>query len=610
MLFALDPPLGRTRRRAGWMLALLFAAAPAWGEEPVVLSSVAPLRAYGEIAPIERSPVTFERSPAPAGGLAGAAASPSRTDAGAPEAVPPPGAAEPALLESAQPGADSASAGLPPEPASLWERIRAGFAMPELASPLVAEKERFYLSKPEYLQRMFARGNRYLYHIVDEIERRGMPTELALLPFVESAMNPVALSPAQAAGLWQFIPSTGRQYDLDQNWWVDNRRDVVKSTQAALEYLQKIYAMHGNDWFLALASYNWGEGAVARAVRKNQLRGRPADYLSLDMPAETRHYVPKLIALKNILLRAGELGVVLPELPNRPYFATIEKTRPIDLKLAAQFAQMSVEEFLALNPAHNRPVIAASSDNGIQLPADRVDAFLDAIDRHEEAKKVFASWQPYTLKPGESIESIAQRGGVPASELRRANGLRDSQRILSGTRILAPHASVEDESRVDSFVAPRVVEQVERAAVYHTVGRKESLASIAGRYGVSQAVLAAWNGLRQGVRRGMRLLVQPASTQTLLTTESGERQVLSSAQRAPAAVKVAAQAPHEGAAVLAQPSSRPQAAAAPARARGALAPRHGAAGHRAARHEARPARAVTAVRQAPRASNERRGGKV
>ena len=188
----------------------------------------------------------------------------------------------------------------------LWGRIRAGFAMPELDTPLVAQKEKFYLDRPDYLQRMFDRGSRYLHYIVEEIEKRGMPTELALLPFVESAMNPVALSSAKAAGLWQFIPSTGRQYDLSQNWWVDNRRDVVQSTRAALDYLQTIYEMHGNDWFLALASYNWGENAVGRAVKRNKAQGKPADYLNLPMPTETRHYVPKLIALKHIVMQADE----------------------------------------------------------------------------------------------------------------------------------------------------------------------------------------------------------------------------------------------------------------------------------------------------------------
>lgn len=434
------------------------------------------------------------------------------------------------VVHATAPGTESATVVVQPAPApagSLWDRIRTGFAFPDLDTPLVAEKERFYLQRPDYLQRMFSRGSRYLYYIVEEVEKRGLPTELALLPFVESAMNPTALSSAQAAGLWQFIPSTGKSYNLSQNWWVDNRRDIVHSTQAALDYLQKIHAMQDDDWFLALASYNWGENAVARAVSRNRARGRPADYLNLDMPNETRHYVPKLIALKNIVKRSQELGVQLPELPNKPYFVTIEKTRPIDLKLAAQFAGMTVEEFVALNPAHNRPVIAASKNNEIKLPADRIDAFIEAVERHGEARKAFATWQPHTLTPGESLASVAERGGVTVTELQKANGLRPGAHILPGTRIIAPsRRAVDDELRVESFVAPRVYEKVEQPAVYHRVTPKDSLMSIARRYGVPAATLAAWNHLKAGVKRGTMLLVRPASSHTLLTDERGSRQII------------------------------------------------------------------------------------
>ncbi|MCD6679216.1 MAG: transglycosylase SLT domain-containing protein [Burkholderiaceae bacterium] len=425
----------------------------------------------------------------------------------------------------------SAKADAPPAPAArayvdLWERIRAGFAMPELPTPLVEEKERFYLQRPDYLQRMFSRGNRYLFHIVEEIERRGMPTELALLPFVESAMNPTALSSAQAAGLWQFIPSTGRAYNLQQDWWVDNRRDVVKSTAAALDYLQKIYALAGNDWFLALASYNWGENAVARAMRRNESRGLPTDYLSLTMPAETRQYVPKLIALKNIVLHAAELGVQLPALRNEPYFVTIEKTRPIDLALAAKFAGMSVAEFVALNPAHNRPVIAASRNNQIKLPADRLDAFLAAVERHGQESRAFATWQPHTLQAGETIESLARRAGITTAELLDANDLRRGQRILAGTRILAPQRSVEDETRLEGFEGPRVYELVEQPAAWYRLRRGDTLASVARRYGTSVAALRSWNRVGAKPRVGTLLKVRPASTQTVLTTENGDRRVV------------------------------------------------------------------------------------
>ena len=338
----------------------------------------------------------------------------------------------------------------------LWDRIRAGFAMPELDSPLVARHEQYYLSRPDYLQRMFGRGSFYLHHIVEEVERRGMPTELALLPFVESAMNPSALSSAKAAGLWQFIPATGKRYDLNQNWWVDNRRDVVQSTRAALDYLQSIYQMNGDDWFLALASYNWGEGAVRRAVRANQAAGRPADYANLRMPNETRNYVPKLLALKHIVLNARQLGLQLPDLPDQPYFVTVEKTRPIDLKLAAQFAGMTEAEFLALNPAHNRPVISASRNNTLKIPVDRIDRFKADMAEHAAQKRPFVSWQPHTLQPGESLAEIASRGGLTVPALLRANGISAGTHLLAGTRLLVPTHRVSDENLVEQFDGPRL----------------------------------------------------------------------------------------------------------------------------------------------------------
>jgi membrane-bound lytic murein transglycosylase D len=360
---------------------------------------------------------------------------------------------------------------------------------------------------------------------------------------VESAMNPVAASHAKAVGLWQFIPSTGKAFNLQQNWWVDNRRDVLQSTRAALDYLQKIYEMQGNDWFLGLASYNWGEGAVKRAVGRAKASGKSGDYLSLDMPLETRQYVPKLIALKQILLRSKELNLNLPELPNKPYFVMIEKTRPIDLKLAAKFAGMNVEEFVALNPAHNRPVIAASKNNQIILPAERLASFVQAVDEHETSNKVFASWQPYTLKSGESLEQIATRGKVTIAELRKANSLRDHQRILPGTRIIAPQHSVQDEKAVESFVAPRVFEAVSVPAVYHTVAKRDTAQSVASRYGITVAALSAWNGLKKGVKKGMHLVVRQPSSNTVLTTETGARQVVSNHQTS--TIKLVAKAPVE-----------------------------------------------------------------
>ena len=307
---------------------------------------------------------------------------------------------------------------------------------------------------------------------------------------------------------------------------MDNRRDVVQSTRAALDYLQTIYEMHGNDWFLALASYNWGENAVGRAVKRNKAQGKPADYLNLPMPTETRHYVPKLIALKHIVMQADELGLTLPALPDKAYFVTVEKTRPIDLKLAAEFAQMSVADFVALNPAHNRPVIAASKNNVLKIPADKIDAFTAAIVRHELADKVFASWQPYTLKPNETLADVARRGGISTDELMKANSIASNVRVLAGTQILAPLKNVEDESRVEDFEGARIYQLVNLPASYHQVRRNETSATIARRYGLTVSQLTAMNGSLSKLRPGSRVMVRRATTQTVLVTENGSRQVV------------------------------------------------------------------------------------
>ena len=303
----------------------------------------------------------------------------------------------------------------------LLERLRDGFAMPDLNNELVQKYQNYYIQHPGAMRRLLDNGRRYAYFVLEELERRGMPSELALLPMVESSYNPKALSPARAAGLWQFIPSTGRNYGLSQSWWEDNRRDVVSSTGAALDYLSYLYSLMG-DWHLALASYNWGEGAVGRAVAKNQQQGLPTGYDDIRMPAETKNYVPRLQAIKNILRNqqlVSQLG--LPILPNRPYFEAVALYgKHIDLETVAKLANISVDEVKALNPEHYRPVLKVET---INLPKDRVSQFKSNLNAYQESEKPLSRWASYTVQPGEKPERIADKFKMSLSQLQEANGV-------------------------------------------------------------------------------------------------------------------------------------------------------------------------------------------
>jgi len=388
----------------------------------------------------------------------------------------------------------------------LWQRVRDGFAMPDLSGSLVAEKTAWYAARPDYLRRVFDRSRLYLYHIVEELEKRGLPTELALLPMVESSFNPMAYSRAHASGLWQFIPGTGKRYDLAQNWWYDGRRDIVASTSAALDYLKDIYDMHG-DWHLALASYNWGENAVARALEKNRREGKALDYMSINMPLETRHYVPKLQALKNIVLNPALFGVDLDPIPNQPYFATVNRASDIDVRLAAKLAEMTVEEFVALNPAFNRPVIRADQAPRIVLPADRVDVFHDNLAKLDE--KELVSWQTYQPKRGESLEAIAKKFGVQLAQLREVNGITPRTRGLPAV-LVVPTNGARGVGRLPIMYAPPIPVAGPRKFV-HTVKPGETLPAIASRYRVSVEDLRRWNKIGR-LAAGQKLTIHTKAT--------------------------------------------------------------------------------------------------
>jgi peptidoglycan lytic transglycosylase D len=390
----------------------------------------------------------------------------------------------------------------------VWQRIRDGFSMPNLAGPLVAEKTAWYVARPDYLKRVFDRSRRYLFHIVEEIEKRGLPTELALLPMVESSFNPMAYSRAHASGLWQFIPGTGKRYELTQNWWYDGRRDIVASTAAALDYLNDVYQMHG-DWHLALASYNWGENAVARALEKNRAANLPLDYSSLTMPLETRQYVPKLQALKNIIENPAAFGIELDPIPNQVYFASVTKMRDIDVRLAAKLAEMPVEEFIALNPGFSRPVIRAEMTQRIVLPADRVEIFHENLTKYDD--KSLVSWQTYQPRKGDTLEGIAKKFGVGVAQLKEVNGIAPRARAMPAIMVVPTGTSASgarDLGRLPIMYAPPIALPGPRRFTY-TVKAGDTLPGIASRYNVSAEDLRRWNKIGR-LAPGQKLTIQTA----------------------------------------------------------------------------------------------------
>jgi len=316
----------------------------------------------------------------------------------------------------------------------LWDRIRDGFELEDSDSPLVIKHVRWYADRPDYVDRMMSRSSRYLFYIVEEVERRKMPMELALLPFIESAFNPEAFSRAKASGMWQFMPATGKDFKLTQNIFRDERRDVIQSTDAALDYLQRLYKMFG-DWELALAAYNWGEGNVSKAIKRNQAKKLPTDYASLKMPDETRNYVPKLLAIKNIVANPKSYGLTLPTLENHPYFVIVTTSKDVDVDLAAQFARMSVDEFKAMNPSFNKPVILGASEPQILLPFGRAESFQENLLQYTGR---LSSWTAIRVANRETVDQLATRLDVDANQVRQINNIPKGMRIKAGSTVLIP----------------------------------------------------------------------------------------------------------------------------------------------------------------------------
>ena len=429
-------------------------------------------------------------------------------------------------------------------PADLWERIRRGFAMPDLESDLVRDREQWYATRPDYIQRMTERSSRYLFHIVEEIERRNIPMELALLPFIESAFNPQAVSSARAAGMWQFMPATGASFDLKQNIFRDDRRDVLASTRAALDYLEQLYARFG-DWHLALAAYNWGQGNVNRAITKNQKAGLPTGYTDLTMPMETRMYVPKLQAVKNIIARPQAYGATLPAIGNHPFFDTITVERDMDVAVIARLSGVSEADFRALNPSLKHPIVMAAGTPTILLPWDNAIVFQRNLAAHSGP---LASWTAWVVPSTMSVAQAAQRVGMSETELRAVNNIPPRMQVKAGSSLLV-HRNDQRDRDVPEHVAdnatlsfqPEVI--LRRTVVKARKG--ETVARLANRYGVSAASVAEWNKLaaNAALKPGQKVALMLPQRVTVAAAAQGSAARASTKASAKNAAKATAAAP-------------------------------------------------------------------
>jgi membrane-bound lytic murein transglycosylase D len=416
---------------------------------------------------------------------------------------------------------------LPPgQYADLLDRIRDGYALPDVAHYAVDREVEIYRKNPDFLDRTFKRGARYLYYIVQEIEKRNLPLELALLPVVESAFNPVAYSRSRASGLWQFIPSSGKHYGLEQNWWIDERRDVIEATGAALTYLQYLNTYFAGDWFLAIAAYNGGEGTVSGAVRRNQAAGLPTDFFSLNLRSETRDYVPKLLAISRIVRNPEAYGLSFAAIPNRPYFEVVEPGRQVHLDQAAQLAGITREDMFALNPGYNRMTTPPNGPHRLLLPIPNAQTYRQAMIEQslvdEGSVAALAVQAPpevrHTVRRGETLSSIARQYGVSMLDIQQANAVHGSV-IHPNQSLLIPAATAGSTATLAALAAPReditaqLPEHQKPAATkkpkVHVVKSGDTLWGVARKYGVTVPALASANGLSSnaGLVPGARLEV-------------------------------------------------------------------------------------------------------
>ena len=400
-------------------------------------------------------------------------------------------------------------AGLTPEQyPDVFDRMRAGFKIDDVDSPRIDQQLAFYANNPDYLERVFGRAVPYMHHIVKEIESRGMPLELALLPVVESAFEPYAQSWVRANGLWQFMPGTGERFGLKQDWWYDGRRDVLASTRAALDYLQYMHDEFFDDWLLAVAGYNCGEARVQREVAKNRALGKPVDFFSLNLPSETRAYVPKLMAMRRLIANPEDYGIAFSPIPNEPYFARVDTGGQLDLSLAAELAGITVDEMYELNPGFHRWATDPAGPHFLLVPRDTADAFQRNLELLSPDERVRVSL--HKVRQGESVASISKKYKTQPIVVRDMNNL-GSDALVVGSEIRVPTAVVNLPAKV-MLAAARVDGRGNRSGrrpAVHVVRSGDSLWAIAKRHRMNVNTLARLNGMGPGdtLRAGQKLVL-------------------------------------------------------------------------------------------------------
>jgi membrane-bound lytic murein transglycosylase D len=393
----------------------------------------------------------------------------------------------------------------------LFDRMRAGFAIPFDNRAAIDVELNWFANNPDYLERTFGRAELYLYHIVKEVEARGMPLEIALLPVIESAFEPYAYSSASAVGLWQFIPDTGSRYGLRQNWWYDGRRDVVESTRAALDYLQAMHDEFNGDWLLAIAGYNCGEKCIERAIRINQANGLPIDFWSLRLPVETRTYVPKLLAMRRLVANPADFGIAISPIPNEPYFKEVQTGGQIDLKVAAELAGITYEELYELNPAYHRWATDPAGPSALLLPCDSADVFRQNLELLNPDERMRVTH--YRVRKNDTLATVARRFHTQPHVVRELNNLGATERLVVDSDLRVPSGSselpVKAALAAARFDSPPVFHK-SRRPVIHIVRAGDSLYAIARRHRMDVQKLASLNGMQAGdsVYAGQHLVVK------------------------------------------------------------------------------------------------------